>query len=429
MRIPVAADRVRHKVSRLFEYIVPFSLVLIFGGCPSEQPTSLEKPLALFRQNKLEEALPLFERLVAQQEESAEAHIWLAETYRRLEQPERAIEQAEIALELEPCNSFALTVLADASVPKPGDADPANSQASWDHLMAAIECDSAYGSAWVSLWGLAIRRGEIDMLHKSLRMIRETGFLTDAALSFGRWLLRTLPENAILITNGDMDTYPAMAVQETEGFRTDVTVVERGLLNLPWGLRFFRDHGEVPLPFEDSELDQLSPLENDEGETVYPADLVLRGWVSGIRFGSYPRPVALAVTVYESFYEDYKEYLQYAGPYFLIHPAPPPGSRNVGALRQCLQGIEENDFEGPWVSGQDHSLIRGLYTKEIAKNITFSALSYAEEMIGEGKLKAAEKTLDWAEKFERKTELGPVYTRRIAELRDAATSGREYPEE
>ena len=148
-----------------------------------------------------------------------------------------------------------------------------------------------------------------------------------------------------------------------------------------------------------------------------------------IGFGSYPRPIALAVTVYESFYVDYKEYLQYAGPYFLIYPAPPPMARNVGALRQCLKGIEENDFVGPWVSEQDYSPIRGLYTKEIAKNVTYAALSYAEEMIGEGRLKVTEKTLDWAEKFERRTELGPVYTRRIAELRDAATSGREYPEE
>jgi len=422
-------ERMPNVVLRLPGYAVPWFLVLIFAGCPAEQPTSLEEPLALFRENKLEEALPLFESVVAREEGNVEAHIWLAETYRRLKRTERAIEQARIALDLEPCNSFALTVMADATVPKPGAADPGDSQASWDHLMAAIECDSTYGSAWVSLWGIAIRRGETGMLHRSLRKIVETGFLTPAALSFGRWLLRTLPENAILITNGDMDTYPTMAVQETEGFRTDITVVELGLLNLPWGLRFCRDHGGVPLPFGDAELDELSPSTDEEGRATSPADLVFRGWVSEVRFGSYPRPIALAVTVYESFYARHRAYLQYAGPYLLVHPAPPRRPRNVDALRRCLEEIDEEDFVGPWVSRQDYSPVRGLYTKEIVKNVTAAALFYAEEMIGEGKLKVAEKSLTWAEEFERRTELGPVYTRRIAELRDAVTAGREYPEE
>jgi hypothetical protein len=334
-----------------------------------------------------------------------------------------------MALELEPCNSFALTVMADASVPEPGATDPASSQVSWDHLMAAIECDSTFGSAWVSLWGIAIRRGETEMFHTSLRKMVETGFLTPAALSFGRWLLRTLPENAVLITNGDMDTFPAMAVQETEGFRTDVTVVERGLLNLPWGLRFYRDHGGVPLPFKDTELDRLRPTKDERGKLQNVADRVFREWVLAIRLGSYPRPTALAVTVYGSFYADYEQYLQYAGPYHLIHPAPPPNPRNVKALRRCLEGIGENDFVGPWVSQQDYSPIRGLYTKEIARDVTYAGLALAEEMIGAGKLKMAEKTLQWAEEFEKKTELGPVYSRRIGELRDAATAGREYPEE
>jgi tetratricopeptide (TPR) repeat protein len=410
-------------------FVVPLSLIVVFAGCPSEQPASLEKPLALFRQNKLEEALPLFEKAVARDEQNAEAHIWLAETYRRLNQTDRAIKQAAIALDLEPCNSFALTVMADASVPEPGDTDPAGGQAAWDYLMTAIECDSTYGSAWVSLWGIAIRRGEMEMFHRSLRKLVETEFLTPAALSFGRWLLRTLPENAILITNGDMDTYPAMAVQETEGFRTDVTVVERGLLSLPWGLRFYRDQGGVPLPFKESELDGLLPKKDAKGKLYSVADLVFMEWISAIRFGSYPRPIALAVTVYGSFYVDYKKYLQYAGPYHLIHPAPPQNPRNVDALRRCLEEIEENDFMGPWVSQQDYSPIRGLYTKEIARDVTYAALALAEEMIGEGKLKMAEKTLNWAEEFEKRTELGPVYTRRIAELRDAATGGSEYPEE
>ncbi|MCK5571622.1 MAG: tetratricopeptide repeat protein [Bacteroidetes bacterium] len=393
-------------------------LVIAVAGCSKEEPARLEEALTLFRQNKLEEALPLLEELVAREEKNAEEHIWLAETYRRLRRTEEAIEQARIALELEPCNSFAYTVMADASVPPPGDSDIANSQTSWDHLLKAIECDSTEGNAWVSIWGFAIRRGETEMLRTSLRKMVETRFLTDAALSFGRWLLRTLPENAILITNGDVDTYPAMAVQEAEGFRTDVTVVERGLLNLPWGLRFVRDDGGVPLPYQDSELDTLSTFRGADGSAVHPADRVFQGWVAGVRLGSYPRPITLAVTVYEEFYTGVKEYLQYAGPYFLLEPAPVVTAENVSALRECINGIEDGDFIGPWVSKRDYSPIRGLYTKEIVRNVTHAALVYAEALIEEKGYEEAEKMLSWAEDFEERTELGPVYGQRIQELRE-----------
>jgi tetratricopeptide (TPR) repeat protein len=404
----------------------PLVLVLAFGiaGCSKEESASLEEALTLFRQNRLEEALPLFEEFVDRQEKNAEAHVWLAETYRRLNRTDEAIEQARIALELEPCNSFAHTVMADASVPPPGDSEIPNSQASWDHLLKAIECDSTEGNAWVSIWGFAIRRGETAMLRTSLRKMVETRFLTDAALSFGRWLLRTLPENAILITNGDMDTYPAMAVQEAEGFRTDVTVVERGLLNLPWGLRFVRDDGGVPLPYQDSELDTLSTLRSADGIAVHPADLVFQGWVADVRLGSYPRPITLAVTVYEEFYAGVKEYLQYAGPYFLMEPAPVVTAQNMFALRECINGIEEGDFMGPWVSGRDYSPVRGLYTKEIVRNVTHAALVYAELLIDEKEYEEAEKMLTWAEDFEERTELGPVYGGRIQELRENLASKR-----
>jgi len=51
-------------------------------------------------------------------------------------------------------------------------------------------------------------------------------------LEMARNYLNSCDKDAILFTNGDMDTYPLLYVQETENFRKDVLVVNLSLLNL-----------------------------------------------------------------------------------------------------------------------------------------------------------------------------------------------------
>jgi tetratricopeptide (TPR) repeat protein len=392
-------------------------LFCAFISCSGPSSTSFEGALTLYRENKLEQALPQFERLAAQDEKNAEVLTWLAETYRRLGRKGDAVRTARLALGSDPCNSFAHTVLAEAMNPVVGGWEESNSDSTWVHLMKAVECDSTDGNPWLLVWGESIRRGDPEMLRKSLEALVHSRFLTKAALAYGRWMLRALPPNAILLTNGDMDTYPPCAVQEVEGFRKDVVVVNRGTLNTVWYARFIRDREGVMLPFSDAELERLSAYRDSRGAVQTPSDQIFSRWVDQKSSGSFGRPLAITVTVDEGFYSDIKSHLRFGGPFWLWQEAPSDRAPDMALMKASLEGQQPDDFSGPWVSDRDRSPIRRVQTKHLVQNITATVLAYCTLLMEASRLSEAERWLSWAEELESKSELGPTFTEKIAQLK------------
>jgi tetratricopeptide (TPR) repeat protein len=372
---------------------------------------ALDSARALYAENKLAEAYPLFADAVREDPGNAEAHAWLAETARRRGMYDEALSAARAALAIDSCNAFALTVLGYLYQPIYSGWRGTSADSSWHNYRQAVACDPADGNAWVGLWMEALRRGDTDRETRALQRLVTTGFLTRSVLAYNRWVLRALPENAILLTNGDWDTYPALGLQLVDHLRPDVGIVNLSMLNLPWYVRLVSERYGIPEPLGDRALDSLQ----SSGRL---ADAVVQAWRAKRLAGTFGRPLALAGT--SRAFASSKELgtFQDAGPYRLL--TSDGAAADTAAMRRALADVSASDFAGPEVSPADRSAVRmaGTAHRGLATGVLSVALRYTEAMRDAGREADATRMLAWADDFVKAAGLGPDQRQMIQRVRE-----------
>jgi len=386
--------------------------------------SSLKDALILYRQNRLAEALPLFDKAVTEDSTNPTTIAWQAETLRRLERYNLAVTQARRALTLSPCNAFAHEVLAAAYNPQHGVTE-GNYDSVWVHLRRAVDCDPEDGNGWLNIWSEAMRRADRATEERALRRLAETGFLSRTAFSYNRWLLRDLPPNAVALSNGDLDTYPALSPQLTQGLRRDVAVVNLPMLNLWWYVLLLHERYGLPLPPDSSTLATRPMCGSGGADTVCLSRLVLIEWRRRAVDGRLGRPFA-------AFEDD----MFPPGPGVFVRIGPlavlrdtSPSFVDTTAIARSLRGIEGRDFADPGTTLMDRSAIRvaSVAQKGMALHVAWVADLYGRELLRARRLREARDVLAWLRRFARNAELDTGQARDLIETyaQDLEAAGRE----
>ena len=169
--------------------------------------------------------------------EDAYANWMYASRYAQAEDYEKLLDKG---LKKYPANP---TLLYLAAMKSPHDVNWAETRR---YLERAAELDPSYNDPWFMLAVNYLQEGNEERHNEALRHLLENNAVSEEVMDYSYNTLAALDSNAILITNGDNDTYPAWILSRVVGHRPDVIIANRSLLNTDWYPLRIIEHGAPP---------------------------------------------------------------------------------------------------------------------------------------------------------------------------------------
>ncbi|RKZ17134.1 hypothetical protein DRQ53_04365 [bacterium] len=201
------------------------------------------------------------------------------------------------------------------------------------------------------------------------------------AYHYARNIIDSVPPNSILCTYGDNDTFPLWYLQEVEGFRTDVRVVNLSLVNLPWYIKQLRDYEpSLPITWNDRQIDgeeeirfrrwttELRAQRFPDGSVAWIRDIVLWHIIQNNR---WERDIYFAITVPNDAIGMFYPYLEMEGMVFRLTPEESEDGRPLINADKMWQNFNEvYDFTSVVDENgkADHTIHRDAQTSHLLRN-------------------------------------------------------------
>jgi tetratricopeptide (TPR) repeat protein len=352
-------------IHTLFYWIILIALLLNVNNICFSQVTAENDAIDLYLNKNYYGAIALFSDILSNSPNNVRALTWCAEAFRRIDSSETAIAYARRVLLLDSCNPMALTTIADSYNPQFTPLGQSNYDSTWLYLNKAFNCDKYYGGMLTGLYFEAMRRNDSKYEKLALENLYKSGFFTTSTVAYNRWVLESLPPNCILITNGDMDTYPVIEIQQMENLRKDVTVINNSLLELPWySAKIFKELN-IPLVISKDERKIL----DDTTRVIHFADIAIPKIIKSLQSQKIERSLAFALTT--EVYAAYSNNLTFIGTGWLYTYGK--NITDYNAIEKNLRNIKIEDFIAPVISDQDKSPIRRNGSNGLKLNILYVA--------------------------------------------------------
>jgi len=234
--------------------------------------------------------------------ESADALVNLARAYNYSGEEEAALIAAKRAAELGPDNPNALAFLGSMLAVWEEDEEGAI-----EVLEHCLEVAPDHEHGLTMLGTVYLRRGELEKSEEIFKAVYNQRIISAPLQDYAYNMLVGLPQGAVLVTSGDNDTFPPLALQAGMNFRKDVVIINRSLLNLiEYGEGIFKHRPSIKPEYQ-ADPDKIAYYDEDGKISV------LSNRILEIMIKEQKVPIYFAVSVANLNYFDFNPKLYIEG--------------------------------------------------------------------------------------------------------------------